>query len=712
MTSTIHNTEATVSFLDSMFGKDAVHHIVAIAPDGKPIAKSFRHNEREAMSLWIEQRQSQDNMYFSVNRLEDGFVDRKAKKENVVAARYLHVDVDDIGALVQIQTFQPPATAVIFSGGGYQVFWGLKEESYDLEAIENINAAIARKLGGDNCHNIDRIMRLPGTINLPNKKKQAMGRKPVLACVLEQFTDWDRKYTLNDFDGLSQTRNPKFAQMPSGDVRPTFLEDIARPLSSVSRQLIELGDDPENPIQSSKSRFKSRSEAVWCVACDLTRSGYTIVEIAGVLINSAYGISKSILEKASPVAYAIRQAERAFVVVGKEWPDLTRQGDPRGTLRNVIVGLNRLGLVFAHDQFRSRKTVEGHQIQQYQGDLSDDGCAALRHIIIEEFNFDPGKENTREAALTLAIERPFHPIRQYLGALHWDGVERLGNWLIEYLGTEATPLNVAIGRIVLIAAVRRIRHPGVKFDTMVVLEGKQGSGKSTAIRILAGPENFSDQDVLALDPKSQMEALEGVWIYEIAELEGISRADTTKVKAFFSRSEDQARPAYARFKERRPRQVVFIGTTNDDKYLRDMTGNRRFWPVKVGIINLEALARDRDQLWAEAAYYEDAGESIILAEKYWPAAQLEQEARLEDDPWLDKLVAIPDGYIFEINGAQRVSTADLLEHVLYLTTEKQQQYHTKRLAALMRKLGWVGPSTLKFKKGETLRGYERPAIKA
>jgi predicted P-loop ATPase len=109
-------------------------------------------------------------------------------------------------------------------------------------------------------------------------------------------------------------------------------------------------------------------------------------------------------------------------------------------------------------------------------------------------------------------------------------------------------------------------------------------------------------DILTLDPKSQMEALEGVWLYDSCELEGISRADTSKARAFASRSVDQGRPAYARFKEKRPRQAVPIGTTNDDKYLRDMTGNRNFWPVGVGTIDLDALRRGRDQLWAEASH--------------------------------------------------------------------------------------------------------------
>ena len=243
---------------------------------------------------------------------------------------------------------------------------------------------------------------------------------------------------------------------------------------------------------------------------------------------------------------------------------------------------------------------------------------------------------------------------------------------------------------------------------MIVLEGGQGGGKSTAIRILAGEANFSDQEILSLDPKSQMEALEGVWLYEIAELEGLTRSDSTKVKAFLSRAVDQGRPAYARFKERRPSQSVFIGTTNDDKYLRDMTGNRRFWPVKVGTIDLEALVRDRDQLWAEAAYWEAKGESLVLPQELWPLAQKEQDARLEDDPWMDALVKITSANCDRVESFLRISSKVLLSDFLSTPTERQQQNHLKRLAGLMRKLGWEGPRPLRMADGSIERGYQRP----
>ena len=153
---------------------------------------------------------------------------------------------------------------------------------------------------------------------------------------------------------------------------------------------------------------------------------------------------------------------------------------------------------------------------------------------------------------------------------------------------------------------------------------------------------------------------------------------------------------------------MFIGTTNEDKYLRDMTGNRRFWPVKVGEIDLDALERDRDQLFAEAAIYEEKGESLVLPEELWPVAQTEQEARLEDDPWVDVLSNLHPSDLNQVSGMVRVPSSFLLEFPSGLEPNRQQQFHAKRLAAVMRKLGWQGPALNKMEDGSTVRGYQRP----
>jgi len=703
------DTGQTLAFLSAMFGPATTRHLVAISEGGKVVARSFKPSENTAVREWIDARQGRANLYFSVNELRSGVANRKATKDDVARALYLHVDVDDVGALDRIRKHLPKPTAVVFSGGGYQAFWKLREPSADLARVERINQQIAQKLGGDNCHNIDRIMRLPGTINVPNAKKRKAGRVAALAYVVASETDWSRLFDLGDFDDPNPTKPPVRVATEVAEIGPIGIDQLPVNLPEPVRALIERGDDVDNPLGSAEARFPSRSEVVWSVACSLASAGCSTEQIAGVLLNPAFGISASILEKRKAAQYALRQGQRAVEAGENGWPDVARGGKPKSTLRNTILAMRRMGLRFAFDQFRYRKTVQGAQIQEYQGDLRDDACSVLRHAIIEQFEFDPGKENSREAAQTLSVGSPFHPIREYLDGLAWDMTPRIDGWLTAYMGAEATPLTNAIGRIVLIAAVRRIRQPGAKFDNILVLEGAQGGGKSTAIKLLAGAENFSDQDILTLDPKAQMEALEGVWLYEICELEGITRADTAKVKAFASRAVDQGRPAYARFKEARPRQAIFIGTTNDDKYLRDMTGNRRFWPVKVGKVDLEAIERDRDQLWAEAAYWEAKRESIVLAEELWPLAQVEQESRLEDDPWRDVLANVDLSEANLVGDFVRISTADLLSVHLEIPAERQYQSQTKRVAAVMRKLGWEGPRLLKMADGGTVRGYQRPA---
>jgi predicted P-loop ATPase len=196
-----------------------------------------------------------------------------------------------------------------------------------------------------------------------------------------------------------------------------------------------------------------------------------------------------------------------------------------------------------------------------------------------------------------------------------------------------------------------------------------------------------------MDKQDQQEAVQGVWIYEIGELEGLSKAEVTKVKVFASKTHDRARPAYGRHREDRPRRCIFVATTNDDKYLRDTIGNRRFWPFKVPKIDLDAIRRDRDQLWAEAAAMEAMGEALVIPEELWPEATKQQLARMEIDPWED-ILAKRRGELEERDEVDkrnfvcatdkncgpewRVSTNYLLSRALLIPKERQTNNHTKR----------------------------------
>ncbi|MBZ0161662.1 MAG: hypothetical protein K8H74_03005 [Notoacmeibacter sp.] len=696
------NTDEAVEFLDRMY-PNLPRHLVAIPPKRRLEAVTFRAVDTEELKRWIEARQGCANIYFHVNALQPGSKNRKAGKADVSAALFAHVDVDDMGAEERLLEFSPPPTAIVFSGGGYHAYWRLEEPTADLVRVESINIAIAQIVGGDKCHNVDRIMRLPGTINIPNTKKQADGRMPALAKVIK--ADWSLSYKLEDLPHGSgpEPAGPKGAIAAAPTLVPIDLDALPSTLSSFTRALIELGDDPERPRDSEAPRFRSRSEAVFRVACDLARADCSEDMIAGVLINPVFGISQSVLEKSRPQHYALRQARSALAAVSGGWADCDRNGRPRATMRNAMIALRRLELRFSHDLFRHRKFMEGNILDDHGGEISDDACAFLRGLIIDNFDFDPRAENVRDAVTQLCLEHTFHPIRQMLDSLSWDGVPRIDRWLTNYMGAQDTPLNQAIGAIMFIAAVRRVREPGSKFDTIVILEGRQGSGKSTALQILAGPGNHSDNEILTHDTKTQMEAMEGVWIYELSEISGLNKSEVERTKAFASRQFDKARMSYGRYSERRGRQTIFVGTTNEHKYLKDRTGNRRFLPVKTGVIDLEALRRDRDQLWAEAAQREAQGESIVLPQGLWEAAAVEQDERIEDDPWLEKLASVQGK---AVGDEVRVYTGDLLADVLNIPVERQHNGHTKRLAGLMRNLDWE-PGKFKVA-GKTVRGFHRP----
>lgn len=243
-----------------------------------------------------------------------------------------------------------------------------------------------------------------------------------------------------------------------------------------------------------------------------------------------------------------------------------------------------------------------------------------------------------DIAVTKAVDdRSYHPIREFFETLpDWDGVERADTLLVDYLGAEDTPYVRAVTRKELCAAYCRVYHPGIKFDSMIVLNGDQGIGKSTLIAKLGG-EWYSDSLNLSdMNDKTAAEKLQGYWIMEIGELAGMRKADLDKVKAFISRQDDKYRASFGRRVTPHPRQCVFFGTTNSQNgYLRDITGNRRYWNVKVpGSGKYKPWDMDEDtvkQVWAEVMVYAKAGEKLYLPPELEAYAKEEQRAAMERD---------------------------------------------------------------------------------
>lgn len=327
------------------------------------------------------------------------------------------------------------------------------------------------------------------------------------------------------------------------------------------------------------------------------------------------------------------------------------------------------------------------------------------------------RDTTAQAIDHIARQRKFHPVRDYLDGLKWDGEDRAKYWLHAYLGVEDTAYASEIGRLFLISMIARVFQPGCKADYMLILEGPQGKEKSKACAVLAGEEYFSDHLPDLTNGKDVSVHLRGKWLIEVPELHAFNKAEATLLKSFLSRQRELYRPPYGKTDVDEPRQCVFIGTSNKDAYLRDETGGRRFWPVKCGVIEIELLKANRDQLLAEAlaAYRERAD--------WWPTPEFEaehikpeQDARFEHDTWTEAIERWLEKHPIltdtsgnpvkdskgEMMTAPTVTVREIARECLKLEDGKHDPRMEKRIISVLQQLGWKPYRTA------AVRKWERP----
>lgn len=317
----------------------------------------------------------------------------------------------------------------------------------------------------------------------------------------------------------------------------------------------------------------------------------------------------------------------------------TDQGRVRSTISNfslIIENEPMLKGKIAYNEFSNRANVTGQlpwRSKDNKSDWNDTDDSGLREFIEKYY----GISSTAKCAdaLALAFEKhSFHPIKDYLNTLSWDEVKRIDTLFIDYLGAEDNSYVRTVTRKILVAAVARVFNPGCKFDNMPVLSGPQGIGKSTIIKKL-GREWYSDS-LTTVSGKEAYEQLQGVWLLEMGEMMATKKADIEATKHFLSKTEDIYRVAYGRRTSRFPRQCVFIGTTNDREFLRDKTGNRRFWPIDVGLTkHTKSVFKDMtdyeiSQIWAEAVEFFKKEEPLYLNREEEKEAQKQQEAHSEE----------------------------------------------------------------------------------
>lgn len=369
------------------------------------------------------------------------------------------------------------------------------------------------------------------------------------------------------------------------------------------------------------------------------------------------------------------------------------RAEPRPNLFNVMLALRlepRLSELFGYDEMLRAPVLKSpvpgiivdHDAVFEIRPVRDADVTALQELLQRCGIETLGKDVVHQAVDLRARERSFHPVREHLESTVWDGTSRLSTWLSAYLGATDTEYHRTVGQMFLIMMVARIFRPGCKADYMLVLEGPQGTLKSTACQVLAGAW-FSDAlpDVRAAG-KDVAQHLNGKWLIEVAEMSALDRAEASALKAFVTRNTERYRPSYGRKEVIEPRQCVFVGTTNETVYLRDKTGGRRFWPVVVGAVDITALRRDRDQLFAEAValYGADAN--------WWPDAAFErsviapeQDARYEADAWEEVIGNF-------LARRRKTTILEIARDALSITTDRIGTADQRRICAALRRLGW------------------------
>ncbi len=327
-------------------------------------------------------------------------------------------------------------------------------------------------------------------------------------------------------------------------------------------------------------------------------------------------------------------------------------------------------------------------VQRSDEMLIDEDVARIRLWFEIAHQVEVAKQNVLDAVRIVALWNRFHPVRDYLASLTWDGTPRVDTWLEKFVGVTPTSpdherLVRAVARKWLVACAARVMKPGSKVDSMLILEGRQGIGKSRLLQALAGPEFFSDS-LIDFRTKDACQNIQGVWIYELSELDALLRSENSTAKAFLSRSVDRFRAPYARTPMTVPRSTVFAGTINHGGYLKDHTGNRRFWVVRCGAaIDVDGIAAARDQLWAEARVLFERGEAWHLDGADEALMRDEHEDRLVVDPWHDQVaqwVGKHEDRPFAIE--------EVLEGVLKLTASSRNPNVTRRVHDILERLGF------------------------
>lgn len=313
---------------------------------------------------------------------------------------------------------------------------------------------------------------------------------------------------------------------------------------------------------------------------------------------------------------------------------MTKKGGPHCNLHNIATILEKdptLQSLVKYDEFLQRVVTKNSPVREWK---DEDDLAIVRYIQSDLAMSGVGRDVTAQAIYYIACKNKINCVRDWADSLQWDNTPRVDAFFSDAFGADESEYTRSASRNFWLSMVARVYKPGCKVDNMVVLEGAQGVGKSTAMQIIGG-DWFAEQHESATNPKAFAEILQGKLLIEISEMDAFSRVEVNRVKQTVSCPSDRFRDSYGRHAADHPRTCIFVGTTNRDDWNRDETGARRFWPIVCRSIDLDLVQECREQLFAEAVSRHKSGEPHWLMPQ--EPTRHEQESRYQADPWLDAI---------------------------------------------------------------------------
>lgn len=665
-----------------------------------------------------------------------GVLPRKSKggkAEDTAAAALVWCDLDfkdyeggEEEARATLSAFHQP-TAIVRSGNGLHAYWRLKKP-HEPKHLSRACRQLAGHLGGDMASTDPaRVLRLPGTFNA----KEANNPKAVEI----ESIDAAVVYYLEDLtEGLALPRAPiqgpnKIEAIKYKELSPKLKKQIHDD-ETLSALLEGKGKPTAGPqgeaLDTSTAGYdwSFLRELVWNHIDDPA-------QLAGAL---AYKVQLDEKRVGKPSSRGKRYISRTVRRVIASNPPRKTGGSTPAAVAAKDKGKPKAKRAKRPHPRGGAEAAVWNVLEM--GRYAPSNCSSNLHKILtmdsrqkgriwyDEFRELPCYDKERltdivETQILLWIEQTYgiltismprlravidmvaagnkrHAVREWLRKLEWDQQPRLNDWLQVYLGAQAEGEDIgardaheqllgAMGQKFLVSCVARAFRPGCKVDTMLILVGPQGAYKSSAFRVLAGEDWFSDSDI-DLKSKDKYQVLSGSWLHEIAELSSFSRADQISIKAYVSSSKDKFRPTHGHRTVERARQVVFVGTTNEAEFLSDRTGSRRFWPVVVGDIDLEALKEDREQLWAEAVAFFEGGESWWLESGHDELREEMAEPYRRQDPWersLEEFIQKQDAEY----GSERLFHIDEALAHLGKDLDKATKADQMRLAGMLKASG-------------------------